>query len=276
MEILVQIPKQEASFINIQNELNNSAVQAVEKDEVILDSKLIINSVINQYNDVATIFDAFPIAAKDDVQLFIDRIPSNQKTNALDLGCGTGRTVFELSKHFKNVIGVDISDSMVEFAQQKCQNKCNTTFFNNDIRKLNLKPNSFDYIVSHTTFHHLDKDLNLTLEKVKTLLRPNGKIVIIDILAKGLMKKNAPLVRKIGASITLIQELPKLGFKKAWANFMNATNASWMEHLKMDRFLSEKEFKEEFGYIFQGAEFNEFTMEYGLNHLILMEWTKSE
>ncbi len=277
MEVLIQTPIHKFDFINVQNEIiTKSHTKEVIPEKIITDSILNISKVTNQYNDVATIFDNFPIAAKHDVQLFIDKIPVKQRVSALDLGCGTGRTVIELSKHFDNVTGIDISSSMIEFAKQKCKENKNTNFYNGDIRNLNLISNSFDYIVSHTTFHHLDKDLIPTLKVIKELLRPKGKIVVIDILAQGVMKNNAPLVRKIGASITFIKELPKLGFKKALENFNNATHPSWMEHLNMDRFLSKKEFIQKFNSVFNGAKYSEFTMEYGMNHLILMEWTKSE
>ncbi len=276
MEILVQAPIQKFDFINIQNEITKSHIKEVKSEEIIHDSSLNINKVTEQYNDVATIFDNFPIAAKHDVQLFINKIPINQRVSALDLGCGTGRTVIELSKHFDNVTGIDISSSMIEFAKQKCKENRNTNFYNGDIRNLNLGSHSFDYIVSHTTFHHLNKDLIPTLKVVKELLRPHGKIVIIDILAKGLMKNNASLVRKIGASFTFIKELPKLGFKIASDNLNNATHPSWMEHLNMDRFLSKREFIQKFNSVFNGAKYSEFTMEYGMNHLIMLEWTKPE
>lgn len=274
METISLFEKHDTGYLNLQNTINKHSIHDFENKAPILDSSVYIQQVINQYNKVATIFDTFPIAAKYDVQLFVDRIPKNDRVTALDIGCGTGRTVYELSQHFNKVVGIDLSDSMIDFANLKCTFKPNTKFINEDIRRITFKPNSFDYIVSHTTFHHLDKDLIATLEMVKESLKPNGKIVIIDILAKGLMKSNASIVRKIVASLTFLKDFPNIGLINAKKNYQKATHPAWMNHLKMDKFLSKRDFIEKFCSVFPNATFNEFKMEYGLNHLILFEWTK--
>ena len=37
-----------------------------------------------------------------------------EKSKALDLGCGTGRTINELLKHDFTVIGIDVSSEMIK------------------------------------------------------------------------------------------------------------------------------------------------------------------
>ena len=137
-----------------------------------------------------------------------------------------------------------------------------------------FKENSFDYIVSHTTLHHLTpKDQILVLKKIKEILRPGGKLVLIDIVSKGLMKNHPDIARRIGAFITLVLNLLK--FKPSSVkNYKKSIHPLWMEHLKMDKFLSPKKFIEIYSSVLENAKFTKIKKEYGLLNLIVVEWIK--
>jgi chorismate mutase len=58
------------------------------------------------------------------------------KSLAIDLGCGTGIVSFEISPHFKKVIGYDISPQMISVSNKKnTNNKFNIEFIEADIEK---------------------------------------------------------------------------------------------------------------------------------------------
>jgi ubiquinone/menaquinone biosynthesis C-methylase UbiE len=46
---------------------------------------------------------------------------SSQKDRALDIGCGSGILALELSKQYREIIGIDISEQMLLIAQSKRQ-----------------------------------------------------------------------------------------------------------------------------------------------------------
>jgi SAM-dependent methyltransferase len=75
---------------------------------------------------------------------------------ALDFGCGMGRLTQALSQRFNNVIGVDISPTMVELANKynKYKEKCQYIINNGDDLK-QLGNSSFDFIISHITLQHI-------------------------------------------------------------------------------------------------------------------------
>jgi ubiquinone/menaquinone biosynthesis C-methylase UbiE len=49
-----------------------------------------------------------------------------------------------------------------------------------DARSLHYSDNSFDYVVSHTTLHHIN-DVERSLGEMTRVLKPLGKIIIVDL-----------------------------------------------------------------------------------------------
>jgi ubiquinone/menaquinone biosynthesis C-methylase UbiE len=98
----------------------------------------------------------------------------------LDIACGTGE--FEcmvLSENpVQQMVGVDISEEMLAIAQQKLHNS-NVSFQSGSASALPFSAQSFDVIVSASAFHYFD-DPNAALAEVKRVLKPDGKVVILD------------------------------------------------------------------------------------------------
>jgi len=53
-------------------------------------------------------------------QLVLERTKLCSTSSLVDLGCGTGAILAELSMHFNNSIGIDISHEMLKVAESKC------------------------------------------------------------------------------------------------------------------------------------------------------------
>ncbi len=72
---------------------------------------------------------------------FIEKeINFNKKTRILDIGCGTGRHSIELGKRGYSVIGIDLSDSMLEKARQKATlESLDIVFLQQDARSLKFR-----------------------------------------------------------------------------------------------------------------------------------------
>ena len=75
---------------------------------------------------------------------------------ALDFGCGVGRVVIPLSKYAECIIGVDISDSMIEESKKNCneQSICNAKFIISD-DNLSALNNKFNFLHSYIVFQHI-------------------------------------------------------------------------------------------------------------------------
>lgn len=105
-------------------------------------------------------------------QLF-DRLKEGgaEDLNVLDFGCGDGRALKYLNQiGFKNVYGLEISEHLSTKARAK-----GLTVFDS-IEKIpgNVR---FDYIIANHVIEHIE-DLHEELSRIKTLLRPNAKIII--------------------------------------------------------------------------------------------------
>ena len=75
----------------------------------------------------------------------------------LDFGCGVGRILVPLSKIANTVVGLDVSDSMLNEAQKNCQKystKNNVIFIKSDDDLSGLEE-KFDFIHSFIVFQHI-------------------------------------------------------------------------------------------------------------------------
>ena len=96
---------------------------------------------------------------------------------ALEVGCGLGRLMLPMSRHFGEIHGVDVSDQMVSQARIRLQAIHHAYVHVTSGSDLRIFDNSyFDYIYSYIVFQHIpDKDivLNYLLES-KRVLKPGG------------------------------------------------------------------------------------------------------
>ncbi len=64
--------------------------------------------------------------------------------SVLDLGCGYGRVAIELAKSVKKIVGIDISQDNIEFAQSLCRQLDNLEFYKMNAAALNFPDDTFD------------------------------------------------------------------------------------------------------------------------------------
>ncbi len=116
----------------------------------------------------------------------------------LDIGCGTGE--FEklvLNRHpNQQIVGVDISQKMLEIARQKCQAYPNVVFLAGSALALPFSNRSFDVIVSASAFHYFDEPA-AALKEMRRVLRPGGVLVILDWCKDYLFSRVCDLVLKL-------------------------------------------------------------------------------
>ncbi len=80
----------------------------------------------------------------------------------MDIGCGTGKQIIELSNTIRLGIGIDISEGMIKqsIENAKNENRENVEFFigtfENPDQNVNLKEKNITKIISNYALHHLD------------------------------------------------------------------------------------------------------------------------
>jgi SAM-dependent methyltransferase len=101
--------------------------------------------------------------------------------NIIDIACGTGAQVFELSGTASEIVGVDLSESMINHAKNICKkrNIPNAEFFVCDATNLfRFNANSFDIAIMSMALHQFDPALHSTI--LGEMKRVAKQIIIVD------------------------------------------------------------------------------------------------
>lgn len=103
----------------------------------------------------------------------------NKSDKILDIGCGAGRTTINLYKlGYKNIIGVDLSTNLIEYAQNYVKkNNLDIDFKNGDATNLEYEDNTFDVVIfSYNGMQCIPgkKNRDNVLKEVYRVLKPGG------------------------------------------------------------------------------------------------------
>ena len=100
---------------------------------------------------------------------------ADKKKSVLDLGCGVGELMPLLSEKFKDVVGIDFSEEMIQKAKEKSKKLKNVKLRCLDMKKLEDLGKKFDVIISvNSILSPKIKDVNLILQKILESLKPGG------------------------------------------------------------------------------------------------------
>ncbi len=103
-------------------------------------------------------------------------LPEDKTAKIVDVGCGSGQFIYFLNKHgYKNVIGIDLDDKQINFAQRLGLNvKCTSAYEYLKDYQYNL-----DLIVMLDILEHLTlEELFSLLELAYQALAPGGSIIV--------------------------------------------------------------------------------------------------
>ena len=117
---------------------------------------------------------------KDDAHRFMTMVsrvcPDLNRTAALDFGCGVGRVTYALKEYFQSVVGVDISRSMIDYAERRNSPSSGVRFLLNQQDHLRCFGSSeFDFVFSRIVLQHMHPDIACSyLREFVRILRPGG------------------------------------------------------------------------------------------------------
>ncbi|MBS4537268.1 methyltransferase domain-containing protein [Clostridium sp. D2Q-11] len=96
----------------------------------------------------------------------------------LDIGCGTGNYSIRLAEKGCEVIGIDISDEMLEIARDKAREKnLDIKFYNMDVYNLNFEDENFDGVFSMAAFEFI-KYTKKALDEIFRVAKTDGQVLI--------------------------------------------------------------------------------------------------
>ena len=112
-------------------------------------------------------------------------LPTENKANVLDLGCGTG---LELEEYFSvnpkaRVTGIDLTEAMLESLKAKFSDKEITTVCGSYF-DVPFGIEVYDAAVSVESLHHFSKEEKIPLyTKLRNALKPDGYFILTDYFA---------------------------------------------------------------------------------------------
>jgi len=133
------------------------------------------NKIADKYND--EIFDVYHSDKFKILPKYFKK-HANETHAAIDFGCGNGKSLPYLSPLFKNVVGIDISQNLIN--QAKKRNFKNVKFQTLDLSKPNLKlPKvNFVFCCNVIMLPVIEKNYSM-LKNIYNALLPGGKAMIV-------------------------------------------------------------------------------------------------
>ncbi|KZO95133.1 S-adenosyl-L-methionine-dependent methyltransferase [Calocera viscosa TUFC12733] len=110
-----------------------------------------------------------------------------ETTECLDYACGTGLVSRQLAPFCKTILGVDISQGMVDYYNERVSNQGISPLEMRAVRaELTGSPGEldgkkFDVVVCSQAYHHIS-DIRGTTKALAGLLRPGGALLVVDLL----------------------------------------------------------------------------------------------
>ena len=122
------------------------------------------------------------LATAADVLRFLEgelkRLPQSAgRSSALEIGCGPGRLMKPLSRYFREIHGVDVSDEMIRLARERLRDIPNAHVYATSGASLAQFPDeAFDFVYSYAVFQHIpSREVVLQyMREIRRVLKPGG------------------------------------------------------------------------------------------------------
>jgi len=132
------------------------------------------------FRKLAPFYDFIAIPISNVRKQVVGFVSAEAGARVLDVATGTGKQAVAFARRSYDVIGIDLSDDMLEIARKK--NKCtNLKFMHANATTLPFENNRFDVSVISFALHDMPTSIrNQALKEMVRVTRPTGMIVVVD------------------------------------------------------------------------------------------------
>jgi ubiquinone/menaquinone biosynthesis C-methylase UbiE/DNA-binding transcriptional ArsR family regulator len=125
--------------------------------------------------------------SEDTVETALREIVGDQPVDSLlDLGTGTGRLLQLFEGIYRHGMGIDASREMLAVARSNLEKSgiSKASIRQGDIFNLPIENGGYDLVTIHQVLHYLE-DPHLAIDEAARMLRPGGRLVIVDFAPHG-------------------------------------------------------------------------------------------
>lgn len=180
----------------------------------------------------------------------------------LDIGCGTGEFTRIVAGRSTEVLGIDISPVMIETAVAKSRGFKNIEYRIEDVFET-PEDKPFDTIVTIAAMHHLLPDV---LPKVKTLLKPGGWFIVLDLF------KEESITDYLMSAVSVPGNVLTRLIRTGRLELPPEEKEAWEEHAQHDHFMTIKELCS----VYRGGLGTEFVLRRHLFWRYSLRWQKPD
>jgi ubiquinone/menaquinone biosynthesis C-methylase UbiE len=141
------------------------------------------DSIDTSYNPVADLYDqtfSDIHVRRDELQWIYRSLGEVSHKVILDIGCGNGALLRQLSPKIQAGIGIDASTSLVELAAKRDSPAGNITYHAVTGPVIPLHDHSVDVVISMLSFRYLDWDP--IMKEIERVLKKDGKLIVVDMV----------------------------------------------------------------------------------------------
>lgn len=122
----------------------------------------------------------------------------------LEVGCGDGRSIFDILPITKDVIGIDHDEKAVKDAKNNFSSYPTIKIRKADATDLPFKDEEFDFVMCMTTFANFGDKKFTVLKEMKKVLKKSGKI-IISVFSEDAFEERIKVYKASGVKIKEIK-----------------------------------------------------------------------
>lgn len=141
--------------------------------------------IVSEFTHQSRVFDrAAVMSSAQTLGALVEMVPQAVGGSWLETACGTGRVARALAPHVDDVLGIDLTDAMLDVGRDEARSAGldNVHFELGDATALELADASFDGAATRFSLHHVPVPLRVITELAR-VVRPGGWVIVGDHVA---------------------------------------------------------------------------------------------
>jgi len=185
------------------------------------------------YDCLATTMDLFSWYSDGDIEDLVISMLTDNAQSVIEICCGSGRLLSRLAevRRWSQIVGVDISDSMVHLAKMR-NFKNGVSIFQSDWVSSIQEGKHFDVVIVKNALH-LQNDLYRRLSEIKAIIPSFGSLIIIETISPNNVTRE--FIKRLFASF--VPSSPKWHYFTKRSLLQNLRKAGWVINTKTDLYL---------------------------------------